>query len=913
MSDPQNPIAPRMPDALLPLLPMPRWLLWNWMLKAPSREGKPRDPNRKDSWTKPPLCADPDGSNARACHTDRDADLRPYAEVASAWASGKFFGVGFAPRAGDGLLFLDLDNCRDKATGVLAPWAQAVVAAAKTYTEVSPSGTGLRLIGTAEGYAGRDTKTSFVLPEQALGTPGGTGEVYQGSNYVTVTFMTLGPETGARDELAPLGAVANDILSRSVTRTGVGGNGAGVMEGAPPVLAPADVIRETLGAIPNEAASWCYWKERIGMAVYAATGGSDEGFALWDDWSRRAPCYGQGSTCEEEWFRMSASPPTRSDGFGTLFAEARAAEAKAGRRWVGGAQWRLWKAREAGMGALPVGFGAPREEKEDHPGGDAEDGGLSGAPAAPTIQVVAGRLAETVDAAEQALLGGGFAVYLRGDRLVVPTSHSVRVRGGGQATATGLREIGLAAMRDLLSRAATWVTWDARGQKLKAIDPPGDIAAALLDRPAPRPFPGISGVTATPGMLDDGMIVGTTGHDAALGVHRTADPFLLLPAGWPAGPAVKADAEAGLALLGGLLVGFPFVEDVDRSVALAFLLTCLCRSTVPLAPIFAISATDAGTGKSHLVDLGSALATGRRCPAASAGETAEELDKRLTGLIAAGYPVVSLDNVNGTIRSDILNQAVEREMIRIRPLGRSDIMEVESRAVFTANGNGIRLSGDLVRRTLPCRLDAAVERPETRTFTFDPVVRVEAGRGAYVAAGLDALRAHAAAGLPGAAGLQPLGSYEAWSRHVRGTLVWLGYPDPALAMDRARADDPDLRTLRDMLQGWAKRLGTERAYTTGEAIGAALGGGSGQMSQVVGGRPEDTNARGDLLDAMLRAAPAKGGAAGGIDAQRMGTWLSRNVGRIVGGLRFEQASTQMSHTAQWHVVRTRPELRLVSG
>src|SRR3712207_2969139 len=40
----------------------------------------------------------------------------------------------------------DLDKCRDPKTGELATWAEAILALAETYAEVSPSGTGLRLI-----------------------------------------------------------------------------------------------------------------------------------------------------------------------------------------------------------------------------------------------------------------------------------------------------------------------------------------------------------------------------------------------------------------------------------------------------------------------------------------------------------------------------------------------------------------------------------------------------------------------------------------------------------------------------------------------------------------------------------------------------------------------------------------------
>ena len=45
----------------------------------------------------------------------------------------------------DGMVGIDLDNCRDPETGELAPWAAEYVRRLDSYTEVSPSGTGVKL------------------------------------------------------------------------------------------------------------------------------------------------------------------------------------------------------------------------------------------------------------------------------------------------------------------------------------------------------------------------------------------------------------------------------------------------------------------------------------------------------------------------------------------------------------------------------------------------------------------------------------------------------------------------------------------------------------------------------------------------------------------------------------------------
>jgi len=893
------------PSALVPLAAMPRWVLWRWQMKPERRDGKPRDPADRSSWTKPPLTTD-----GRLARTDQDQDLRPYADLFPALSSGRFSGAGFAPRAGDGLLFLDLDECRDRESGVVAGWAARIVRLCGSYCEISPSGAGLRIVGLAGDYAGSPTKTPFALAAEGAGAGAetdGRGEIYRGANYVTITFNVLpGFET---DRLADIGAVAQDILSRNVLRRDATVRGEKTGPSRDP-RAPIDVVRETLAVIPNRQVSWHWWKETIGMAVWAATEGSDDGLAAWDEWSRGCEAYGTGCTCEAEWDRMHASPPGRT-GFGTLWFEAVTAEAGAGRRWAGGPRWKEWKAQLGGLGSLgglPGSVGAASVSEGEGAGAEPMQVGSDGARIRPTIQVVAGKLSETADAAEQALVAGGWPVYTRDRLLVMPSVKEIKVRGGGTATVAGLHRLGLAALTDVLAKAATWVKWDGRSQRLVACDPPGAVASVLLERPGPRPFPEVSGISATPGLRADGSISADIGYDPHLNVHRVLDRSLRMPEGWSDRPPVRADAEKALGLLDGLLDGFPFVDACDRAVALAMILTCVCRCAMPVAPVFAVTATMPGTGKSHLVDLASAIATGQRCPAAGAGRKDEETEKRLGGLIAAGYPLVSIDNLNGTLRSDTLSQAVERDRLRIRLLGSSDMLEVECRTTFTVNGNGLTLSGDLVRRTMQCRMDAGVESPENRAFTFDPVRLVEAGRGPYVAAVLTVLRAHAEAGFPGAIGLKPIASYEDWSRFVRGALVWLGVADPEVSMDRSRVEDPDICALRDMLTAWQRGLGGDkgRGWTAREAIDAVMSG--GMMTAVAGGGgAEAAGVRGDLMEAMSKVA----GERGGIDSRRLGIWLGANAGRIVDGMRFMKHATSANYLARWSVERMRPVLRIV--
>jgi hypothetical protein len=536
----------------------------------------------------------------------------------------------------------------------------------------------------------------------------------------------------------------------------------------------------------------------------------------------------------------------------------------------------------------------------------------------PVIQVVNGAEDDIVRAAEWALLVGREAIYMRAWNLVSPSVQDILVGGmgaeGRMLPVAGLHRIKPPGLAIMLSRCAHWVRWDGRSQRLVTIDVPIGVVMGVLGRAGKTVFPEVGGVTSGPGLRLDGSVSADPGHDAALRVHRVPDPGLVMPEGWD-GVVVRDNAVASMRLLEELLGGYPFVNDVSRSVGLALLLSAVCRSGVPTCPVFAINATSAGSGKSHLVDLVSVLATGREVAVLSAGETSEETEKRLGGILYAGVPIVSLDNVNRILRSDTLNQAATQQRLRVRLLGSSEMVEIDSRSLIVVNGNGLRLSGDLVRRSLVCGLDAEmdaeIEGPESRSFAFDPIARVKAARGLYVAAAMTVLRAHALAGFPGAQGMPSWGSFDDWSRHVRGALLWLGYADPMISMKEARKTDPDLVNLRDFIVSWAKTLGLEKSYTLQEAVTRAQNGATA-VGEAAEKDPDKvvelTSARELFLDTIARLA---GDGRGHIDTKRLGNWLRGKDGAIMSGFKISLGKANRNGIKGWVVTRSRAHLRLV--
>ncbi len=131
-------------------------------------------------------------------HTD-PAHWVAFDEALSTYEDGVVSGVGFA--LGDGRAGVDLDDCRDPETGAITPEAQRIIDELNSYTEVSPSGTGVKVFL----YMGADPQdpSTWLETETRAGL-----EVYTGGRYFATTGHHVGgtPTTVERryDELATL-------------------------------------------------------------------------------------------------------------------------------------------------------------------------------------------------------------------------------------------------------------------------------------------------------------------------------------------------------------------------------------------------------------------------------------------------------------------------------------------------------------------------------------------------------------------------------------------------------------------------------------------------------------------------------------------------------------------------------------
>lgn len=176
-----------LPAVFWPYRDLRIWCLWSWVLV-------------NDRWTKPPF--QPNGSHAKSQGEDTWCT---YAEAFNAVQAGRGDGIGimlFGMKQAE--IIFDIDHCRDITTGKIDAWAQEIIDEAASYTEVTPSGTGVRVLG--HGDIGRVHRRF----SKVNGKDGGV-EVYTAgeARYITVTGLQV---PGCWPVVSNIAAVAQRLI-----------------------------------------------------------------------------------------------------------------------------------------------------------------------------------------------------------------------------------------------------------------------------------------------------------------------------------------------------------------------------------------------------------------------------------------------------------------------------------------------------------------------------------------------------------------------------------------------------------------------------------------------------------------------------------------------------------------------------
>jgi putative DNA primase/helicase len=141
-----------------------QWVCWMYV----ERDGKA---------TKCPI-SPTKGGNASA--TD-PATWGTFAQAIAACQAAGLEGVGFVFSADDSFAGVDLDQCIDPTTAQPKPWATAILEQLDSYSEISPSGTGVKIF----------VRASKPGPRCKSGYEDGAIEMYDRDRFFTVTGQSL--------------------------------------------------------------------------------------------------------------------------------------------------------------------------------------------------------------------------------------------------------------------------------------------------------------------------------------------------------------------------------------------------------------------------------------------------------------------------------------------------------------------------------------------------------------------------------------------------------------------------------------------------------------------------------------------------------------------------------------------------
>ncbi|WP_286765810.1 MULTISPECIES: hypothetical protein [Rhodopirellula] len=453
-----------------------------------------------------------------------------------------------------------------------------------------------------------------------------------------------------------------------------------------------------------------------------------------------------------------------------------------------------------------------------------------------------------------------------------------------------VRRLPTAHLRTELSSLAEFVVENEGGEtRPKTLT---DSLCKQIDKFAS--YPGVrklDGVAEFPFLRPDGSVCSEPGYDSATRTYLETSLRVEVP-----DKPTRDDALRSAERLLDLVRDFEFKEEHHRSAWLAGLLTLFAKPAIRgCCPLFIFEASSAGSGKTRLVDLISTIATGRSMTRNPWPSKDEEVCKSVTSIVTSGIPMVLFDNCKTVLGGQSIEALGTAETWKARILGKSEeTPEMPIRQTFFFSANNALVSSDIARRGCFVRLEPSVENPDLRDdFKYNDLLGHAAKHRAQLASDVFIiLRAFLLSGAQPT--IQRWGSFEAWSKLIRGSIEWLSLPDPIAGTISVKADTHASDVFPDLIAGLL-----EADLDEGSEIRAAD---IHELIQVHNGYGDYVHRR--LRDAILSLLGDRK-----CTTRRIGMALKVFDGRILNGQKFS-SSRNANNTTAWTI---RPVGRRNSG
>jgi hypothetical protein len=820
-------------------------------VKTPGRNGDghdgiPDELKALDRWvvaapgTKVPLQAG--GANAGRAAKANDPSTWVSYEEAEEFNVSVYAGEGTLQFAlnGDGIVGIDLDKVRNPRFKSIDPRALAIIAQLNTYSEISPSGCGIRmfLYGTLPPKGRRKDWFEVYDNLRVLSVTGRRLEGLGGSDRIEQRQEQLAALHAEIFGSKPTGTTRVRGGAAAPSSTGSNGDTDGTITlHVPPTIDP-DCLDALFSTYP---------------AALAAFNGKP---------------IGDKSQSNRDWAvgRDAMKCGWSDQDIVNLLVEARL------------------RCDEA---IKPVGYFALTVANIRARGVDGEGPAPDPVPERPLIIVTTDE--HVVNDAAVEVLAADPSVYQRGGILahVVRASEDTDADGIRRpAGSTRIVPLPLPLLRERLAAGAEFVRVDHTG-KAKPIHPPSWCVQAVHARGQWRGVRELAGVVEAPVLRPDGTILQKPGYDPATGL-------LFSPRReWPTVPEAPTREEAYAArdVLLDLVADFPFAKPVHRSGWLAFLLTLLARHAFDgPAPLFLFDGNTPGAGKGFLVELATVIAHGTETPCSIRPDEDAEMRKHITAAAMAGDSLIVLDNVTGMLGCDALDAALTGTRWKDRVLGTNTRVDLPLNVTWAATGNNVMLRRDTRRRVVQVRLETPLENPQDRTDFRRPQLRayVRDNRPELLTAALTVLRGFTARRPGWKPARSPVwGSFEGWTDLVCQAAVWAGLDDPGLTqLDlRERHADPDTEALPALLAGIEFLDATGNGLTVAEIVSLC------ELSPTPG-----------FMAALTLLAPGRN-AAEKVNVRSLGMRLHHLRGSVIGGMHLDRRADNVQNVGRWRVVR----------
>ena len=256
-----------------------RWVMW--------RNVNRTKPDGTKVWAKMPISA----KGGAGSSTD-PATWVSFGLAVGEYLIGDYDGIGIV--LGGALHGIDLDHCRDPATGLLSALAQETLDRVEGYAEVSPSGTGIKIFTQTNLDGSRTKKEAGV-------------ELYKDGRYFTVTGHVLNGHASLPVIPQDLGWLVEKVWGESLSLGGSPSDDA--FANLKTSLDGWDldrVVEEVLVHLDPDVGYGDWLK--VGAALHHQGSGDPDWLEAWDNWSSGSGKWVEGY-CGSKWDSFSTGRP----------------------------------------------------------------------------------------------------------------------------------------------------------------------------------------------------------------------------------------------------------------------------------------------------------------------------------------------------------------------------------------------------------------------------------------------------------------------------------------------------------------------------------------------------------------------------------------------------------------------------